>query len=192
LQFKFFREPGNTLKYIEKLFKKKGLSLDGAFDIQMPNNYITGSNPSSPEEATTLLEAQVPKISDICTRIAGQEKRAAAGDGRLKTAFIHPLFTAFAAKQQGKKFFTSGKCNSCGICEKLCTVWYLRVTSMKPRRASSGLCSVETPRTSSQQHTLGPTTTCRTKTSSLPNVTTPSLGWSQVHPYNAKNERKEL
>jgi ferredoxin len=123
--------PGNTLKYTEKLFKKKGLKLDGAFDIKMPNNYITGSNPSSPEEAKTLLEAQLPQISDICARIAGQEKRAAAGDGRLKTAFIHPLFTTFAGKQQGKKFSASEKCNACGICEKLCPVNNIHLNSEK-------------------------------------------------------------
>jgi Pyruvate/2-oxoacid:ferredoxin oxidoreductase delta subunit len=113
------------------LFKKKGLNLHSAFEITMPNNYITGSNPSSLEEAKTLIEAQRPKISDICVRIMGQERRGASGDGMLKTALIHPVFTTFAGKQQSKKFSASEKCNGCGICEKLCPVDNISLNSEK-------------------------------------------------------------
>lgn len=123
--------PGNTLKYAEKLFKKKGLSIDGAFDIQMPNNYISGSNPSSLEDAQTLTEAQGPRLTGICSSIVEKQKKIASGDGMLKTVLIHPAFIKFAGKQQSKKFSNSDKCTSCGVCEKLCPVENISLNSEK-------------------------------------------------------------
>jgi flavodoxin/Pyruvate/2-oxoacid:ferredoxin oxidoreductase delta subunit len=121
--------PGNTLKYTEKLFKQKGLSVHGAFEIKMPINYITGSNPPSPEEAKTIVEAQLPKLSAISTAVAEQKTKVASGDSMLKTALIHPIFTTFAAKQQAKKFSVSDQCTGCGFCEKLCPVENIRLDS---------------------------------------------------------------
>ena len=123
--------PGNTLKYTKKLLKKRGLSLDGAFEIQMPANYISGSNPPSPEKAASLIETQRTKLAEICSNITEKRKKTAAGDGMLKSALIHPIFNTFAGKQQAKKFSTSEQCTSCGVCEKLCPVENISLNSEK-------------------------------------------------------------
>jgi ferredoxin len=117
--------PENTLAYMEKLLKSKNLRIDGAFDIPMPSNYITGSNPLSPEEARVVMERNHPQLSNILRQIAWKQRlpipRSRTVSGKLKTAVIHPLFAKNATKQ-GRKFSTSELCKGCGLCTKLCPV----------------------------------------------------------------------
>jgi ferredoxin len=122
--------PGNTLPLVDKLLKKRGLALDAGFELQMPNNYITGSNPSSQEEARKLTETQTPKLKEICNTIVQRQSGPVHSKGAIGTTLAHPLL-AFFAKQQGKKFSVSKECSHCGICEQLCPVGNIRMNAEK-------------------------------------------------------------
>ena len=125
--------PGNTLKYFERLLRKKGIALQSAFDIKMPNNYVTGSNPSSEEQLNKILVDNAPKLSAILTTITQKEHRAiprSAIYSKILTPIVHPLF-AMAVKRQDKKFYTSETCTGCGICEKLCPTGNIRLNDDK-------------------------------------------------------------
>ncbi len=117
--------PENALAYTANLLRRKGLRVDAAFDIQMPNNYITGSNPSSQEDARALIQQQTSALEAIALKIKERRTIPVAAtpslSGKIKSRVIHPLFTANAFRQ-GKKFTASDACTHCGVCEKVCPV----------------------------------------------------------------------
>jgi len=122
--------PGNTLKLVDSLLKKRGLALDAAFELRMPSNYISGSNPASPEEARQLTDSQQPRLAEICRTIAQRQPSAIPAKGAFGTVVVHPLLPFFA-KQQAKKFSVTDACTHCGICEKLCPVENIRLNAEK-------------------------------------------------------------
>jgi ferredoxin len=116
--------PGNALVRTEKLLKSQGVSIDSAFDVKTPSNYVVGADPASKEEARRMFEDIEPRIADMLNSIVEQRKITVTPDnisGRLKTALIHPLFL-MGSKKQGKKFYASAQCTGCGICQQVCPV----------------------------------------------------------------------
>lgn len=116
--------PGNTLQLFEKLIGKKGVAVNSAFDIRMPNNYVVGSNPSSKEEAQKIFDRTELKLTDVLKTITERKNTPIPGDkfsGVLKTMIIHPLFTK-SFNKQARKFSVSDNCTGCKTCEKLCPV----------------------------------------------------------------------
>ncbi|GAK48997.1 4Fe-4S ferredoxin iron-sulfur binding domain protein [Candidatus Moduliflexus flocculans] len=126
--------PENALAYAANLLRRKQLRVDAVFDIQMPNNYITGSNPSSEEDARMLIQRQTSALEAITLKI--QERRTIpvsstpSLSGKIKSRVIHPLFTANAFRQ-GKKFAVSDACTHCGICAKVCPVENIRLNQQQ-------------------------------------------------------------
>ena len=126
--------PENALAYAANVLRRKQLRVDAAFDIQMPNNYITGSNPSSAEDARALIQRQASALETIALNIKEQRKIPVASTpslfGKIKSRVIHPLFTANAFRQ-GKKFTVSDACTHCGVCAKMCPVENIRLNQQQ-------------------------------------------------------------
>lgn len=66
--------PGNAMKRFEALCIDKGLSLDSAFVIEMPGNYIIEEDPPTAEKAKRLVEEAAVTLGDIIARIGRREK----------------------------------------------------------------------------------------------------------------------
>ncbi len=123
--------PGGTVTGFSKLLGKEP---DGYFEIHMPDNYFPMKNPPDDERAGTIISKSSEKLIKICEKIAQGEK------SRTKIPFIkkflssimHKTFTANLHKTD-KKFRTTEKCTSCGICEKLCPVDNIKIENGTPK-----------------------------------------------------------
>jgi ferredoxin len=121
----------STLKIFEKSLRKKGCSTNSAFVIRMPSNYITGGSVQSEEEIRKILDAADSKLPEILDTIAERKHISVPGGGfSLKSTVIYPLF-AMAANKQDKKFYASEKCTGCEICEKICPVENITLSTEK-------------------------------------------------------------
>ncbi len=122
-------EEGNTTPIIQKALTKKGLTLNNAFTIKMPNNYMLGFDVDSQEEVTDRLEKAVQKLAEINAVLAKRQKGVydtiPGKFAALKTAAINPMFSRFA--RNTKHFYVTDKCIRCGICEKVCPIHTIQV-----------------------------------------------------------------
>jgi len=122
-------EEGDTPVVVAKLLRKKGLSLDGAFSVAMPDNYVIGMDTKEPALRDRVLADAEPRIVEIAERIAKREKGARMplrGDGApFKSNFIHPLFSRFAIRTA--PFRVTDACIKCGLCARICPVHTIKL-----------------------------------------------------------------
>lgn len=122
-------EEGRTTRVIEKALTKKDMVLDSAYSIQMPNNYIIGFEIDSKEAEKEKLQKAEGKLKNINAMLTKRQSGVFdIIEGKvpaLKTAVVNPLFNMFAMNT--KKFYATGVCTSCRICEKVCPVHTIRV-----------------------------------------------------------------
>ena len=123
-------EEGGTTKVLRKALAAKGLPLDSAFGIRMPNNYMLGFDVDSKSVETEKLEAAEKKLIEINQIIEKRQKNIDHTiPGRfpaLKTAIVNPMFYRFALN--AGKFYADDNCTGCGICEKVCPVHTIKVS----------------------------------------------------------------
>ncbi len=122
-------EEGNTSQIMRKALSKRGVVLDGAFSVRMPNNYIVGFDVDPKDLEVAKLKAADLLLSEI-NKTIGLKKRNVnlTIPGRLpavRTALINPLFNTFALNT--RHFRVDDSCTSCGICEKICPVHSIKV-----------------------------------------------------------------
>lgn len=112
---------GMSLYQMEDLLAKKGINLSAAFEILMPDNTQIMFPPLPPEEQEECLKSEqglVPKIAEIINK------------GRIDINCIELLRKKgkswkrpeFEPYKMEKDFWCDEKCNTCGICEKVCPV----------------------------------------------------------------------
>ena len=114
---------GNTMGILDRNLNRKGLTLDSAFSIIMPNNYIIlGDVDSKNIEEEKLLKAE-GKLQVINNIVEKRKKKVFQLEKgpfpSVLSSIINPLFNNFALN--AKKFYATDKCTGCGICEKVCT-----------------------------------------------------------------------
>lgn len=127
-------EEGHTTRFMERALAAKGLNLDGAFSIRMPNNYIIGFDIDSREVEQEKLKAAELMLSEISKVIDKRKKDVTLTiPGRfasVKSGLVNGLFNRYAIST--KRFTADERCNSCGVCEKVCPVHTIRLREGKP------------------------------------------------------------
>lgn len=122
-------EEGKTTQILQNALDAIGFTLNSAFSIKMPNNYVVGSDVYTKEREEKILSEADAKLATINKMI----KKRQAGvfqllPGKLpglKTAVVNPLFNHFAINT--KHFYATDACNKCKICEKHCPVHTIKV-----------------------------------------------------------------
>lgn len=128
-------EEGNTTKILRKALAAKGCTLDSAFTIKMPNNYIIGNFDVTPKEAEAkILKAAELMLAEINKTIRQRKKNIdltlPGKHPGMKTAVINRMFNLFARRTED---FTAGDtCTGCGVCEKICPVNTIKIEDGKP------------------------------------------------------------
>ncbi|KOA19242.1 NAD(P)H-quinone oxidoreductase subunit I, chloroplastic [Clostridium homopropionicum DSM 5847] len=125
---------GNTMKVLDNLLKKNDMQLKSGFSLKMPNNYIIMGDIDSKKVQAEKLSAAEEALRNI-NRIIKERKEGVFLVNKglfpgILTSVINPLFNKNAINT--RKFTVSDKCNSCGLCEKVCNSNTIRVNK-KPQ-----------------------------------------------------------
>lgn len=123
-----------TLFQLQKVMKLKGLTLSAGYDLIMPSNYIPWGGPGPEEKWRMRLKMADEKIKRISHEIA-QKKRLPMEKGPLWQNVLFSLLYRMSfdkVAQLDKNFHVDRKCNSCGICKKVCPAANIEMAEGKP------------------------------------------------------------
>lgn len=123
-----------TLLQMESLMKSRGLSLSAGFDIVMPSNYIPWGGPGPEEKRMRRIHDAKEKIRRISAIIAKREQRPVE-KGPLWQNILFSWLYKFSfphIPSMDKNFWVDDKCNTCGICKKICPCGNITITEGKP------------------------------------------------------------
>lgn len=112
------------------LEKALGRKLDLSASLLMPDNYVIAYNPSSKEDAIERLKKADAKLSGIADRILRREKHSRKSNkAKALSIAMYPFYNLFRTTL----FFKADKkCNSCGLCERLCPEGAIEIQNGKP------------------------------------------------------------
>ena len=115
-------EEGHATRLLKKALEQASLTLDSAFTIPMPNNYVIGFDVDEPAVAVQKNREAAQRIKQILPMLKERKKGVfslipgkAAG---VKTVLVNPLFHRYA--MDATRFRVSDACTGCGVCEALC------------------------------------------------------------------------
>lgn len=124
---------GNALGAFHKIFLRKKIKIAAFGELLMPSNYVMMGNASSEHQARNILQKAEPVIDELAEKISRKDtipKNKVNGSGRMLSALVYPLFTANIRKSD-KSFFSTEKCNGCGICAQVCPVKNIKLNENK-------------------------------------------------------------
>jgi ferredoxin len=123
-----------TLLQLKKLMRGKGLSLSSGFEIVMPSNYIPWGGPGPKDKQTIRFIKAEEKIKAIADFVTKREHRPVEKGpfwqnilftGLNRLAFPH-------VPTMDKGFWVDEKCNSCGICKRVCPSGNIELKEGRP------------------------------------------------------------
>ena len=116
---------GKTLKILRRLMLLRGIGIDSAYSVIMPDVYVClpGFEVDKDELRRKKYRNAAKRIYQIAADINARRKRTEVFEGalpRTKTYVLGNLFYKFLVKD--KPFNVNSKCTGCGICQKACPV----------------------------------------------------------------------
>jgi Pyruvate/2-oxoacid:ferredoxin oxidoreductase delta subunit/flavodoxin len=119
---------GYAMKNLSKVF-----TLQSAYSIVMPNNYVVGSNLDRDEEVKATFENAEKELSRIGKEVLEGKNVYNVEEGPL-ASLLSSLgckgFNAFA--RTTKPFYADEKCNGCGLCARECPAKTISMVNGKP------------------------------------------------------------
>lgn len=124
---------GHADKMIEDRLKQENLQLNSAFSIKMPSNYVIMYDaPDKGKQDLTLKDAekQIEKIVEFLE----VNKKGNFVSNRGYFALLSPLaYKLYGTYRKTKKFYATGACTSCGLCEEICPSRTIQLSSGRPK-----------------------------------------------------------
>jgi ferredoxin len=127
---------GRTEHYFRQDLRRKGLNLDTALAIQMPNTYVclpgmdVDPTPLA-EEKLARAEERIAQVKALLRRRERVSQMIVTGMAGLKSDVVQPLFYSLLVKD--KPFHSSEACVSCGICAKSCPLQNIVMVDGRPQ-----------------------------------------------------------
>ena len=128
---------GRSVPIFAKALRKYGFTLQGAFSVQMPNNYICMKGFYVDDKAVEQekLRAAPERIESVAMRIAEHRCTTDVVVGRwrcVKSHIIRPWFKRYAMSD--KAFHADPVvCDRCGRCVKVCPMLNIELTDKGPK-----------------------------------------------------------
>lgn len=127
-------EVSNTLVQLNKELERSGTCLSAGIDVVMPSNYIPWGGPGTKEEIREIYRKADKAIEGAAEYIKAK-KSGRIDKGPLWQRIVYTWIYKSAFKYvnyMDKNFWVDDKCNSCGICEKVCPARNITLVSGKP------------------------------------------------------------
>ena len=123
-----------TLLQMKRLMSKRELSLAMAYSIVMPTNYIPWGGPGPIEAQQRLFSEAREKVKTIAGLITqGEQKEVDKGPFWQNILFSWFYKMSFRqVPKMDRNFWVDDKCNSCGICSKVCPANNIEMVNEKP------------------------------------------------------------
>ena len=124
-----------TLLQLDRELKAKGLKLASSFGIRMPGNYTPMYGAMAVEKQQKQFAKEQEQIKEIAATVKARKSNSVASDNFIVNSILSGFIYPNGSKQipgADKKFMADEKCNSCGICEKVCPVANIKMTNGKP------------------------------------------------------------
>ncbi len=130
-----FAESGisGAFRELEKILGKKHKTLDAAFGVLMPQNYVFGPEGPGAAALQDLFRFASLKVTTITAVIRERKKvRDVETDGKVRILrFAHPIFRWLSASED-RKFTVLKSCTGCTTCEKVCPVGNITIEKKRP------------------------------------------------------------
>ena len=117
---------------LQKALHARGVRLDAAYTVVMPENYVTLFRTPEAPERDAILAAASDKLDSIRTAVACRDRigvHVSVRD-RLYTAGMYP---SYVHGRKTAKFFADEQCVGCGVCAKRCPVGAIRMVDGRPK-----------------------------------------------------------
>lgn len=129
-------DTGKACEMLEKSLIDRGLTLNGAWSVIMPNTYVLlpGFNVDSPKVENKKLEEAPLRIDRIANNIREHNWERDMNEGslpRFKTKYIYPGFMKWGINPQ--KWRWTQECIQCGKCANVCPVNNIEIRAGHPR-----------------------------------------------------------
>ena len=115
---------GIPLLQLNDILEQKGKSIDAGFFILMPNNYVLGYSPTSPEEQKSRFELASKEAEKIAEIVKNNKRHFITTVSESKAKSIEKMNLNFhrEVNKSDTDFHVDDKCTSCGICGEVCPV----------------------------------------------------------------------
>lgn len=135
-------EAGFSVDECVKILRKKNCQIIYSAVVEMPINWTTYLNPPSKEEALAIIEKGTRQAKEISEDILkGIHKyhhfNIPPNYGRFGLYKEYYLFKYLGLQNMWRSFNVYGKCNGCGLCEKICPTGSIKIKQDKPVWSSS-------------------------------------------------------
>ena len=130
-------QTGETDIIFSKALQRKGITLDAAYSVQMPETYINlpGFQLDTPEGAVKKIEAAKQRLPIIAKQLVerkrGVRDLVVGGMAWLKSHPVKWLFYKFLITD--KPFRVSDACVGCGLCAAKCPVENIKMVNNRPQ-----------------------------------------------------------
>lgn len=123
-------EPYNGLKDLEKLLRKKKISLQASFEVKMVDNYVVAYDVAGKEKQDMICNNAKIKIEEIAKDILN-EKQIKVPDiiGTTIKPIVHSFYKMIDHR---KKFYATDACTGCGLCARNCPCQAITMENDKP------------------------------------------------------------
>jgi ferredoxin len=127
-------QPAATLLQLRRLMISRGLSLSLGYSIVLPSNYIPWGGPGPIDKQQRRFKEARAKVKTIADNVRRR------GHGKVERGpwwqnVLFSLLYKLSFRQvphMDKKFWVDAKCNSCGICARVCPAGNIGITKGKP------------------------------------------------------------
>lgn len=124
-------EAGMAIEMLRSHLGKKEISLNAAFSVIMPNNYVlmpgfTVDPKKVEEKKLSRCRQRIMEITDIIRKRIETTDVFKGSMPRFKTRLIYPIFKAIGI--QSNRWRSSGACTGCGKCSLVCPAHNIKMS----------------------------------------------------------------
>ena len=127
--------PAATLVQTEKVLKAAGVKLSSGFGVRMPGNYVPMYGAMPEEKQKAIFAAAKEKTKKIAHAVKERNVSAPEKSNFFANMIFSGLIYGFSAShmpEMDKKFYCDEKCNSCGVCARVCPAKNIELKDGKP------------------------------------------------------------